>query len=555
MLALCIGLLGLLLPVRFESVHPAILTFAGERTQSVPQYAGVFLDFAKPGPAALLLEAAEQMDLAVEEPLAKLEAMEIFSPIYRLSGGSDPFFEQFLKLLDLQDGLTEPAEPVALNRLLASRNYRQQLLGFLENSNNQGVKTVLDTRDLTGLQTFMPVSSAAGAPFDTACLTTALLIQAGHWNADWVVQLTRIARQALAGDPAATARLEDIYMAILSSAKTMNWLQLAEWVKAFNDVDTFVQGSAWLREADKQRAIIYSLCVMSADTDAALAYYETYGVAGAEDMQQALALGKGALDYLLLQQSAIYERPKWLTFTEPLLQQVPWVVSFVFNYPLAARILMFCLLGGAGILLSFGLKGVLCATQPNERVSGTAGWTKGISGIMQHLAVGVLVVAAFILLNEPNILGQKLHEPGKLLLEFEMSPQANNVEKENMSDPTIDQVTIVVLLIFLFVQFIIYSLCLFKLAQIKNAKTTAELKLKLLDNEDVLFDMGLYVGLSGTVISLLMLAMGIVQASLVAAYASTLFGIIFVALLKVLHLRPLRRKYILEAAQKEATYA
>ena len=62
--------------------------------------------------------------------------------------------------------------------------------------------------------------------------------------------------------------------------------------------------------------------------------------------------------------------------------------------------------------------------------------------------------------------------------------------------------------------------------------------MRLLENEDQLFDFGLYVGLGGTVLSLILVAVGIVEASLMAAYASTLFGIIFVALLKVLHLRP-----------------
>jgi len=54
------------------------------------------------------------------------------------------------------------------------------------------------------------------------------------------------------------------------------------------------------------------------------------------------------------------------------------------------------------------------------------------------------------------------------------------------------------------------------------------------------------VGLSGTVASLVMLSLNIVQASLVAAYASTLFGIIVTALLKIVHIRAYRRTLILE---------
>jgi len=50
---------------------------------------------------------------------------------------------------------------------------------------------------------------------------------------------------------------------------------------------------------------------------------------------------------------------------------------------------------------------------------------------------------------------------------------------------------------------------------------------------------------------LIFLAVGVVQASLMAAYSSTLFGIIFVAILKVLHVRPFRKTLLL-LAHKES---
>jgi hypothetical protein len=78
------------------------------------------------------------------------------------------------------------------------------------------------------------------------------------------------------------------------------------------------------------------------------------------------------------------------------------------------------------------------------------------------------------------------------------------------------------------------------------------MKLRLIDNEENLFDFGLYVGLGGTVLSLILVAVGIVEASLMAAYASTLFGILFTAIFKVMHLRPYRRKLILETDASQA---
>ena len=74
------------------------------------------------------------------------------------------------------------------------------------------------------------------------------------------------------------------------------------------------------------------------------------------------------------------------------------------------------------------------------------------------------------------------------------------------------------------------------------------MKLKLLENEDHLFDAGLYLGFLGTIISLILVSMGVFkQPSLMAAYSSTSFGILFVVVFKVLNLRPARRHLLLEA--------
>jgi hypothetical protein len=41
--------------------------------------------------------------------------------------------------------------------------------------------------------------------------------------------------------------------------------------------------------------------------------------------------------------------------------------------------------------------------------------------------------------------------------------------------------------------------------------------------------------------------LGVIAQSIMAAYASTSFGIIFVSILKICHIRPLRRELILES--------
>jgi O-antigen/teichoic acid export membrane protein len=87
-------------------------------------------------------------------------------------------------------------------------------------------------------------------------------------------------------------------------------------------------------------------------------------------------------------------------------------------------------------------------------------------------------------------------------------------------------------------------------AEIRRQFVSSELKLRLLDNEEHMFDAGLYVGLGGTVLSLVILALGVVKPGLMAAYSSTLFGILFVAILKICHVRPYRRQLILETGDR-----
>ena len=68
----------------------------------------------------------------------------------------------------------------------------------------------------------------------------------------------------------------------------------------------------------------------------------------------------------------------------------------------------------------------------------------------------------------------------------------------------------------------------------KNEELGQDKKINLLDNEENLFDLGLYVGLGGTVLSLILLLVLDVNDALIGAYTSTLFGILFVAALRFL---------------------
>jgi hypothetical protein len=76
------------------------------------------------------------------------------------------------------------------------------------------------------------------------------------------------------------------------------------------------------------------------------------------------------------------------------------------------------------------------------------------------------------------------------------------------------------------------------------------LKLRLMENEENLFDSGLYVGMMGTAAALVLQVVGVIEPNLLAAYSSNLFGIICVALVKIRHVRGFKRRLILEGQRR-----
>jgi len=155
-----------------------------------------------------------------------------------------------------------------------------------------------------------------------------------------------------------------------------------------------------------------------------------------------------------------------------------------------------------------------------------------------------------VLLSEPFLAqeSQKVDIPFRLRL-----PQvgsvvpagAANAKPSIMNQPS--QLSLLTLLLFFVLQGLLYTACVFKLAEIRRQRVPARIKLRLLENEEHLFDAGLYLGFVGTIISLILVSLGVVQFSLMAAYSSTSFGIIFVSIFKIFHLRPARRKLLLES--------
>ena len=111
---------------------------------------------------------------------------------------------------------------------------------------------------------------------------------------------------------------------------------------------------------------------------------------------------------------------------------------------------------------------------------------------------------------------------------------------------TMDISTILSITVFAAIQVGMYIICLLKISEIARQSLPVATKLRLMENEENLFDGGLYIGIAGTATALVLQVLHLIDANLLAAYSSNLFGIVCVALVKIRHVRPYKRQLIIE---------
>ncbi len=118
---------------------------------------------------------------------------------------------------------------------------------------------------------------------------------------------------------------------------------------------------------------------------------------------------------------------------------------------------------------------------------------------------------------------------------------------------TMDTSTVITIAVFACLQIFVYTICLRKVREINAQDISPLLKLRLMENEENLFDSGLYLGMIGTAAALALQVLGVIQGNLLAAYCSSLFGIICVALVKIRHVRTYKRGLIIEVQATPVT--
>ncbi len=540
--------IGLLIPVHFAALNDTVLEAAArQQPGGAADAARHAVDRAEVGPASLFLSSGfldSRLQSALQE---RVDIILTRHPHYRISGGPEPFFESYLRLVGADRELPQaeniPASPV---HLLLPSTKRESLRRFLSQSSVALVDELLSARNLTGLTRLHPADSAAGAPFDSALLLTAMLVQGDHLSSGLSASLRSNLRQAREKDLSAIQKVEDFAIGILTLSRRLDYLQTARLLRRLQHPDQISMAANRLRNAGEQMPQLYAALMMSSNPGAVLEYMRADSRFGEEDVIVAAKMGRAALDHLVSTGKPRYRPPQWWQSTHDQLQ--PFIPPALAVWTLQRPILTLWLKG-----LVFVLAG-LCVGQVFGRIlrSKANGYQRlhGWDGfvLLRNTAVAFVLASLFWIITEPNLMREEVAPPAvELRFNLAFADSLQTLSSPFTFMENFDNITLLILALFFVIQFVIYLICLIKLREVSRQKASADLKLKLLENEENLFDFGLYVGLGGTVSALVLVVLGIIEASLMAAYASTLFGILFVALIKIVHVRPFRRSLILAA--------
>ncbi len=523
---------GLLVPAHWSAVDAGVLQAAGRNTTALLADGRRMEKENKFGNACLLAAAAESENIP--------DAAKFASGVTNLAAQNPGVFfwgDDLATVRIFSDGVN-PSE--SLTAFLIQRENREAALAQLQGSRSAAVAELLRTRLLNNTVLLPASGSASGQTFDTAVAICGLLLEENRLTENLSGEISEFASQANNGGN--SAPLERTLLDFLSLGQRFNWDQLTAFVARAPDAGTLDRLADETRNDDENLPVLFAAVVLSGHPADVSEYVARFPETGLSDLGLSLRDGAGGVTRL----AAGGERYYHSNLEQRVTAYNPFGAIYSFgagatvrNLPLAMAVkwLLYLL---AGFFLALALHFVV---PPVERALQVRGFH-----IVREFLFSVGFLLAVLLLSEPFLAqaGQKEQHFSFRLLP---SPLGGSVPAgiagitQTIMNPTI----IITLLVFFVLQALVYTSCLVKLAEIRRQNIPPRMKLKLLENEDHLFDAGLYLGFVGTIVSLIVASLGLVQFSLMAAYSSTSFGIVFVVIFKIFHLRPLRRHLLMES--------
>jgi hypothetical protein len=524
-----------LLPVSLKSISGGLLRSAGEGTPSLSTYGRDLVDSEKIGPAVYLLNAAKSLHdpgaASLEQALADLSSRQ---PSLVAWGGWDPSLDPLFNLRQA----TAHTQSTPVMTFLIPEKARDAVRAYLSNSGSLGVQAVLKTRDIPSTGRFVPAARPGGQPLDALILLTGLLYQGEHLSPTLQRQVRALAETA--AQKGELGDLEGFYLDLLTLGRRLDWIQLGELLHRTDNVQTVAEYAHLCRVAPDQLPFIYSAALMADSSDRVASYLIRYGKSGSEDLRLALSDGQGAVNLLLQREVPVNHAPG---------PAMGAAAALVLEHP---QLMLAVKYAGYILGLFLLLRGL------DLWIVAPAG--KSPEGASQHMRAGVLAIVLSALLvaaTEPFLLKAAPASEYRIHLVLPMLSNTATPTSTAQSSTTVtmETSTLVSIGIFAAIQVGMYLACLRKIREIENQDASPLLKLRLMENEENLFDSGLYVGMLGTAAALVLQVLGVIEPNLLAAYASNLFGIICVALVKIRHVRGFKRRLIIESQRTIAVTA
>jgi uncharacterized membrane protein len=540
-LGLVMLVFGLLVPAHLRSVDQSVIQQAGKNTPTVFDRGLALAGGKNLGAAQLFLQAAQARGLPDGEKLAQAaDEMAAQKPDLITWGRDEPG----LRILFGTDRplATPKAEP--FTDFIVRQENRQRALEFLRASPHPVVQELLRFRAQTNTAVFSPSQSASGQALDAAVSICGLLLERGRLTTGLSNTVLVLAADANSGRN--SSGLEQVLMDMMSLGQRSNWGQLVTFMGSIQDAETLRQLTGFVRKG-YNFPVIFCAVVLSGQPADVAKYLMNFSQTGLWDLGESLRFGTGGVNELLRRNQHLHIS----SWRQGLAVRAPFgtVYAFMSGYslrtPWLALAVKWILYWGGGFFLAAAVHYARRVPESERPLQ-----VRGFHFARESLfALGFLLVV--LLLSEPFLAQESQKVEFPLRLKLPTVGSAVPAETAQAKTSFMNQLSLLTLLLFFVIQSLIYTACLLKLAEIRRQNIPARIKLKLLENEDHLFDAGLYLGFVGTIISLILVSLGVIKPSLMAAYSSTSFGIIYVSLFKIAHLRPLRRKLLLES---EAVY-
>lgn len=553
---------GALIPAHLRMVDRDLLLAAAEGTPTLLTEAERALSEERLGAARLLIETAEQTrpstdtstvpGTSTEAAAATVTAIATLRQRLEAETGLNRAIAPWggpSRWLDRVVGSVVPdptGQPPAVLTWLMPEGTRAALLRPLEESTHPATMALVACRALKETSLLPPVSSASGQPLDAALMLSGALVESGRIHPMLMLELERGAVSAVQGQ--GSVALEAALLELLAAARRLNWEQLATLVERCEDRGSLQSLVAAAGSEGADWAPLISAIVLNGGARSVASYVEHHGKEGIADLRKALGLGTGAVQELVKRGYRIHTSKvrTWMMEQGGLGHVSRWLARSSVRAPLLSFCVKYLLWIDGLFLVVAGLWYCrhMSLDLMNRQFEPRPDW--------QRLVVVTAAAAVLLFLTAERLLVLRSAPSGTRSAQtFPTFTARLRLDIPQVKTPAMSNKVVAMLVAFFVIQLAIYMVGLGRLRYIRGQLVDESVKLKLLDNEESMFDAPLYIGIGGSVLALVMRLTGYNEVSLMASYSSTLFGILFCFVLKVVHVRPYRQRLILEAAERK----